>query len=188
MRPRTLAEVALLTAGGDSFDRCLANFLDGFYAAPCAAAFADTPVLLGPQFGDTGRVQDAYLAATAEELCRRFNFSPPAWVAAESRRLASPLLRHPAGRGACGPPPRKPAGLPLAQFVRERKRPLASLIRLFPSRRDLRPRVLKAEDAVEHRGAGTAFLHVSDKITDALELAPPARRHPRHRRLHLALC
>jgi hypothetical protein len=95
MRPRTLAEVALLTAGGDSFDRCLANFLDGFYAAPCATAFADTPVLLGPQFGDNGRVQDAYLAATAEELCRRFNFSPPAWAAAESRSLHHPYFATP---------------------------------------------------------------------------------------------
>ena len=61
MRPRTLAEVAALAARGDSFDRCLANFLDEFYAAPNAASLADTPVLLGPQFGDTGRLQDAYL-------------------------------------------------------------------------------------------------------------------------------
>ena len=38
MRPKTLAEVALRTIEGDSFDRCLANFLDEFYAAPSSAA------------------------------------------------------------------------------------------------------------------------------------------------------
>ena len=72
MRPKTLAEVATLAGQGDSFDRCLANFLDEFYAAPHAAALMDTPVLLAPQFGELGQVQDAYLAATAEELARRF--------------------------------------------------------------------------------------------------------------------
>ena len=40
MRPRTLAEVAQLAACGDSFDRCLANFLDEFYSAPGAEALA----------------------------------------------------------------------------------------------------------------------------------------------------
>ena len=38
MRPKTLAEVATLTTQGDSFDRCLSNFLDEFYPAPTAAA------------------------------------------------------------------------------------------------------------------------------------------------------
>jgi hypothetical protein len=95
MRPRTLAEVATLAADGDSFDRCLANFLDEFYAAPSAAAFANTPVLLAAQFADTGRVQDAYLAATAEELCRQFNLRPPAWIGAETRRLHRPFFATP---------------------------------------------------------------------------------------------
>ena len=45
MRPKTLAEVAVLTAQGDSFDRCLANFLDGFYAAPNAVALGELPAL-----------------------------------------------------------------------------------------------------------------------------------------------
>ena len=40
MTPKTLAQVAQLTARGDSFDRCLANFLDEFYAAPNAKALA----------------------------------------------------------------------------------------------------------------------------------------------------
>ncbi|MCH2384821.1 MAG: hypothetical protein MK293_06150 [Pedosphaera sp.] len=42
MRPTTLEEVAEWTLGGDSFDRCLANFLDEFYANPSAAAIAGT--------------------------------------------------------------------------------------------------------------------------------------------------
>ena len=46
MRPKSLAEVAARAAGGDSFDRCLANFLDAFYAAPSAAALSETPALL----------------------------------------------------------------------------------------------------------------------------------------------
>ena len=61
---------------GDAFDRCLANFLDEFYAAPNAAALAESPVLLASSSGETGRVQDAYLAATAEDLPAPINFLP----------------------------------------------------------------------------------------------------------------
>ena len=46
MRPKTLAKVAELTARGDSFDRCLANFLDEFYAAPVADALESEPPLV----------------------------------------------------------------------------------------------------------------------------------------------
>ena len=49
MGPKTLAEVATLAAQGDSFDRCLSNFLDEFYAAPNAGALAETRALLAPQ-------------------------------------------------------------------------------------------------------------------------------------------
>lgn len=90
MRPKTLAEVAELAARGESFDRCLANFLDEFVASPNARALADAPPLLAPEFGDNGRVQDAYLAATAEELARTRQFSVPAWVVDDSRKLHRP--------------------------------------------------------------------------------------------------
>jgi hypothetical protein len=90
MRPLTLAEVAMLTVEGDSFDRCLANFLDEFYAAPNAAALADEPALLARRLGDTGQVQDAYLAATAEELARRFALPQPVWTVGENRQLHRP--------------------------------------------------------------------------------------------------
>ena len=90
MRPKTLAEVAQLTLDGDSFDRCLANFLDEFYAAPDARALVAKPVLLAPIFGEPGRVQDAYLAATAEELARARKFSVPLWTAEATRKLQRP--------------------------------------------------------------------------------------------------
>ncbi len=97
MRPKTLAEVAQLAINGDSFDRCLANFLDEFYAAPNVKALADAPPLLAMQNGELGRVQDAYLAATAEKLASDNQFPVPAWTDAETRKLhrpwfASPLL------------------------------------------------------------------------------------------------
>jgi len=95
MRPKTLAEVAQLALNGESFDRCLANFLDEFYASPEADALADTPPSLAPTLGESGQVQDAYLAATAEELARAHRFSVPAWVAAETRKLHHPWFASP---------------------------------------------------------------------------------------------
>lgn len=95
MRPKALAEVAELAAQGDSFDRCLANFLDEFYSTPNAAALAESPTLLASQFGDTGRVQDAYLAATAEELAGRFNFPLAKWTVGENRQLHRPWFATP---------------------------------------------------------------------------------------------
>ena len=95
MRPKTLAEVAQLTVNGDSFDRCLANFLDEFYAAPCEIALAAQPALLAPIFGEPGRVQDAYLAATAEELARAGKFSFPLWTDDAARKLHQPWFASP---------------------------------------------------------------------------------------------
>ncbi len=95
MRPNTLAEVAALAHRGDSFDRCLANFLDQFYAAPNAGALAEEPLLFASQFGEAGRVQDAYLAATAEELARRFDLAVPDWTAGEKRALHKPWFATP---------------------------------------------------------------------------------------------
>ena len=95
MRPKNLAEVAQGSASGDAFDRCLANFLDEFLAAPNAAALAATPVLLAPLLGEPGLVQDAYLAATAEELARAHQLPVPAWTAAEGRALHRPWFASP---------------------------------------------------------------------------------------------
>ena len=90
MRPKTLAQVVARAAAGDNFDRCLANFLDEFYAAPQVAALVEAPLLLAPQFGEVGSIQDAYVAATAEELARSFNFTSPEWAASEQRALHKP--------------------------------------------------------------------------------------------------
>jgi hypothetical protein len=95
MRPITLAEIAELALRGDSFDRCLANFLDEFYSTPSSPALAGEPTLLAPRFGDLGRVQDAYLAATAEELARQFNLQRPTWIDAETRKLHRPWFASP---------------------------------------------------------------------------------------------
>lgn len=90
MRPKTLLEVAELVSSGDAFDRCLANFLDEFYAAPNANALAGAPAFLAPKFGEAGQVQDAYLAATAEELARTYQLPVPIWVGADARKLHRP--------------------------------------------------------------------------------------------------
>ena len=90
MRPKSLEEVVCLAASGESFDLCLANFLDEFYAHPSHEALEKSPVLLAPKFGDIGRVRDAYVAATAEELARKYNFVLPRWTDDESRKLHHP--------------------------------------------------------------------------------------------------
>ena len=90
MRPKTLAEVAKLTLEGNSFDLSIANFLDEFYATPNASALLETPVLLATTSDDSGQVRDAYLAATAEELARRYEFPVPEWTGADARKLHRP--------------------------------------------------------------------------------------------------
>ena len=90
MRPESLAEVAQLAESGNSFDRCLAEFLDQFYSHPNAGGIEDRPALLAPQFGNLGRVEDAYLAATAEELARQYDLPLPAWVHEDVRKLRLP--------------------------------------------------------------------------------------------------
>lgn len=95
MRPLSLAQIVQMTAAGDSFDRCLMNFLDGFYAAPRAEALEEEPVLLASQDAEKGRLRDAYLAATAEELARAFRLPRPAWTAGEARVLHEPWFATP---------------------------------------------------------------------------------------------
>ncbi|RPI28246.1 MAG: hypothetical protein EHM61_05835 [Acidobacteria bacterium] len=95
MRPRSLAEVARLTLGGQSFDLCLGNFLDEFYALPESGRLEEPPPLLSPPLGEPGRIQDAYLAAVAEELANRFRLSVPQWTSSASRALREPWFALP---------------------------------------------------------------------------------------------
>lgn len=58
-------------------------------------ALEDDPPLLEPAFGEMGRVQDAYLAATAEELAREHGFPVPEWTRSEARKLHRPWFASP---------------------------------------------------------------------------------------------
>ena len=89
MRPKSLAEVAQWTLEGELFGRCLANFLDDFYAHPTAEALREEPARLRERCKD-GDIFDAYLAATAEELSRKYNVAYPAWAWSDDRKLHSP--------------------------------------------------------------------------------------------------
>ena len=88
-RPKTLQEVARRTAAQeDSFDRSLREFLDSFYLAPTdqrEAAIADEPEELTA-------TQDAYLAAVAEHLARRFDLAIPVWTDHGNRFLHRPFF------------------------------------------------------------------------------------------------
>ena len=88
MRPQTLAEVAELTAAGESFDFALRNFLDEFQARPRLVALEAEPRSLDARL-------DAYLAATAETLATERGFPVPAWAWAESRKLHRPWFALP---------------------------------------------------------------------------------------------
>lgn len=90
MIPKTLAQVAELAAQGESFDLCLRNFLDGFYAKPNAEALKTEPLRLAKKIPKPGEIGDAYLAATAEWLAWRFDLPPPSWAFAPARSLRRP--------------------------------------------------------------------------------------------------
>ena len=95
MIPKTLAEIAELAAQGESFDLCMGNFLDGFFAEPTAAAIAAEPIRLANTLPQLGDVEDAYLAATTEWLAWKFNLQPPRWAFDEARSLHRPWFASP---------------------------------------------------------------------------------------------
>jgi len=74
---------------------CVANFLDEFYSATSARALTETPRLLAPRLGEPGRVQDVYLAATAETLACAHHFPVPAWTNDDARVLRRPWFASP---------------------------------------------------------------------------------------------
>jgi hypothetical protein len=90
MIPKTLAEVSELTAQGESFDLCLKNFLDGFYALPNVEALQPEPPRLIEKNAKFGEIEDAYLAATGEWLAWKYNLRPPMWIYDPSRALRRP--------------------------------------------------------------------------------------------------
>ncbi|MGB8355281.1 MAG: hypothetical protein WCD79_15390 [Chthoniobacteraceae bacterium] len=98
-RVSSLSEVARRADSEKAFSYLLRDFLDGFYEAPGAAAFAEEPAMLAPVFGDDGRA-DAYLAAVGEHLSRQYRLPVPKWALAPGRCLAAPwfAMKSAAGR------------------------------------------------------------------------------------------
>jgi hypothetical protein len=90
MIPKTLAQVSELAAQGESFDLCLKNFLDGFYARPNVEALRPEPPRLIEKKPEFGEIKDAYLAATVEWLAWKFDLTPPSWIFDQTRALRRP--------------------------------------------------------------------------------------------------
>lgn len=90
MIPKTLAQVAEMTAEGEPFDLCIKNFLDDFYWKPTAEALQPEPPRLAIKNKRFGEIEDAYLAATAEWLAWKFDLRPPAWAFDQTRSLRRP--------------------------------------------------------------------------------------------------
>lgn len=87
----SLRQIATETAGGGRFSFLLGDFLDAFYRAPAAEALASEPELLKGAV-PRGEVWDAFLAATAEHLARRFHFEIPSWTDSPLRQLRRPYF------------------------------------------------------------------------------------------------
>ncbi len=87
-RPATLDVVAVRTLGGEPFDPLLREFLDEFYGGNSharARAIAGAPTRIDS-------IHDAYLAAVAEHLARRFGLPLPQWVEEPYRFLTKPFF------------------------------------------------------------------------------------------------
>ena len=75
VRPRALHQAACRAGEGkQTFDVALREFLDSFYADPeqRQAAIRQQPPPLDP-------LRDAYIAAVAEHLARRYHLAIPDW-------------------------------------------------------------------------------------------------------------
>ena len=92
-RPKSLAEVARRVLEGNEWRFELADFLDEFYAAPSQAALVESPPLLAGKAA-RGRKRDAYLAAVAEHLGRRYGFDTGPWPFQKNRILDKPSFGY----------------------------------------------------------------------------------------------
>lgn len=89
--PRSLHQLAALTAESGSFSYLLGDFLDAFYRRPAAAALEAEPGLLTGRHAQ-GAILDAFLAATAQALAARQGWRAPAWVFGAARYLSRPFF------------------------------------------------------------------------------------------------
>ena len=86
-RPDTLAEVLAATAEDERYwSPAWAGFLDTFYLEPARRQAMIDPE--PPMCGDA--VRDAYMAAAAEHLARRWDLRIPAWTDNPARTLHEP--------------------------------------------------------------------------------------------------
>lgn len=84
-RIASLQEVAQRTNEGHEFGYCLADFLDGFYPKPTEAAVCEEPEKTSPYY-------DSYLAAVADDCCRRYHWTLPRWCIKQGRFLKDPFF------------------------------------------------------------------------------------------------
>ncbi|MDR0564319.1 MAG: hypothetical protein LBG78_05220 [Azoarcus sp.] len=89
-RPRTLTEVSMLGQKYGDTDAFLREFLDEFYIEQNPEAKAQMLEIEPPLEGH-GR-HDAYYAAVAEHLARRYCLPIPAWTNQRGRFLKSPYF------------------------------------------------------------------------------------------------
>jgi hypothetical protein len=88
-RPQTLSEAAAWSDDAEKFSFNIRDFLDEFYADPRSERLMDEPPVRREVLCDNG-LADAYVAAIAEHLSRRFGLPTPAWAGTSSR-----ILKHP---------------------------------------------------------------------------------------------
>ncbi|MBI3516046.1 MAG: hypothetical protein HY060_18595 [Proteobacteria bacterium] len=87
IRPKTLVELSRsVLAGETEFDIGLREFLDNFYSAAAPErerSMQSRPLSMDP-------LRDAYIAATAEHLARRWGLPVPPWTDDHGFELARP--------------------------------------------------------------------------------------------------
>jgi hypothetical protein len=98
-RPKTLKEVAVEAETYQDFGMNLKDFLHEFTWAkekklPLLSFFEEEPPLLANLFKE-GKICDAYLAATADYLCRVNSIVIPGWAFAQDRTLDEPWFSLP---------------------------------------------------------------------------------------------
>lgn len=89
--PRSLRQLAELTAGGGEFSYLLGDFLDAFYREPTPGALIAEPIPLAGRHG-RGETWDAFLAAVAQSLAARQGWPAPAWAFVATRYLSRPFF------------------------------------------------------------------------------------------------
>jgi hypothetical protein len=88
MSPISLTSIPAELTRGTPMSIAMGNFLDAFYLFPLGESLDEAP----PPSGNA--TYDAYFAAVAETLARRYRLRPPAWAFEESRYLRRPYFAN----------------------------------------------------------------------------------------------